>query len=359
MTHRPSGARPAAVAMLTTLSIATLAGLAAAAARVPLPWMIGPLFAIAALRLAGLQLVAPRGGRHTGQWAIGATLGLYFSPEVVAQLTLNAPLMFAIALCAIPVGMLCALLLRRLTGTDAATAFFCALPGGASEMATLAERRGASAERVATAHALRMMLVVVVIPFVIVHADAHGSDLWAPLARDVDGSRLPLLVGASLAGVALLRGLRLPNAWILGALAGVALPTALGYPLSALPRWVVNGGQLLIGVSLATRFSPTFVRAAPRFILAASASTGLGMLSLALLAGLLSWALDVPLATVVLASAPGGVTEMSITAQILHLGVPLVTAAHVLRVIVLSLSAAAACRLFERWFARAEPTTRG
>jgi uncharacterized membrane protein AbrB (regulator of aidB expression) len=37
----------------------------------------------------------------------------------------------------------------------------------------------------------------------------------------------------------------------------------------------------------------------------------------------------------VLATAPGGIAEMCITAKVLQLGVPLVTAAHVTRVIVL------------------------
>jgi uncharacterized membrane protein AbrB (regulator of aidB expression) len=37
----------------------------------------------------------------------------------------------------------------------------------------------------------------------------------------------------------------------------------------------------------------------------------------------------------ILAMAPGGIAEMCITAKVLQLGVPLVTAAHVLRVLVL------------------------
>ena len=42
------------------------------------------------------------------------------------------------------------------------------------------------------------------------------------------------------------------------------------------------------------------------------------------------WA-SVPLPTVILGLAPGGITEMSITAKVLRLGVPLVTAFHVTR----------------------------
>jgi uncharacterized membrane protein AbrB (regulator of aidB expression) len=37
----------------------------------------------------------------------------------------------------------------------------------------------------------------------------------------------------------------------------------------------------------------------------------------------------------ILATAPGGIAEMCITAKVLQLGVPMVTAAHVTRVIML------------------------
>ncbi|WP_395408715.1 AbrB family transcriptional regulator [Pseudoduganella sp. UC29_106] len=42
----------------------------------PLPWIIGPLFGTAALRLAGVHLHSPVRVREAGQWAIGTALGL-------------------------------------------------------------------------------------------------------------------------------------------------------------------------------------------------------------------------------------------------------------------------------------------
>jgi hypothetical protein len=47
----------------------------------------------------------------------------------------------------------------------------------------------------------------------------------------------------------------------------------------------------------------------------------------------------------VLATAPGGIAEMCITAKVLQLGVPLVTAAHVTRVIILVTTTAPLFRL--------------
>ncbi|MCH3868482.1 AbrB family transcriptional regulator, partial [Campylobacter jejuni] len=54
-------------------------------------------------------------------------------------------------------------ILRR-AGVDRATAFFASMPGGASEMVNLALRHDVQPARVAAAHSLRLLLVVLLIP---------------------------------------------------------------------------------------------------------------------------------------------------------------------------------------------------
>ena len=337
--------------VLPTLMLATLAGWLAEGLQLPLPWMIGPLFAVAGARMADIDLRPLPGGRQTGQWAIGAALGLYFSPEVVAQLGLHAPLVIAAALGSLVLGMAYAFILLRLGGVDAPTAFFAALPGGASEMANLADRHGGAVDRIAAAHAIRVMMVVSVLPFALTFAGVQGSDVYVPLAREVDAQHFPLLVGASLLGVGAFKLLRIANAWVLGPLLGVALATLAGVPLSALPPWVVNGGQLLIGCALGCRFSREFFRAAPRFM-SVAALTGAMSIALAFaFAALLGLVAEVPLPTLALATAPGGVSEMCITAKVLQLGVPLVTVCHVLRVVVLTVGAQWSFGVFRRLLA--------
>lgn len=343
--------------VLPALLLATLAGGLAARLAVPLPWMIGPLFAIAILRMAGARLEGPPGGRQVGQWAIGTALGLYFTPAVLGQLSRHGAVIALIAASAVAVGLLGALLLRRWTEVSPATAFFAALPGGASEMVVLAERQGGAVDRVAAAHALRVMLVVSIVPFVLVHWGQGGAEVFQPLATAVDGWRLPILFAASLAGVMLFGVLRIANAWVLGPLACVGSLTALDLPLSGLPLELVNGGQLLLGVALGSRFSPSFFRAAPRFLGVSALATGLALL----LSGAFVWLLArffadfvaLPLPSLALAASPGGMAEMSVTAKVMHLSVPLVTATHVLRVVLLTVCAPPLCRYFLAWQASA------
>lgn len=340
---------PASPRIALTLALASLAGFIAQTVGLPLPWMIGPLFLLAGLCMAGLPLKAPPGGRHLGQWAIGTALGLYFTPPVVAELASHLGLVMVVAVAALLVGALCAGLTLRLAGVDRPTAFFASLPGGASEMAHLAERWGGAVDRIAAAHALRVLLVVAIVPLgLTLFVDAQGGQA-APLIRVVVWERLPPLLAASLLGVGLLRLLRVGNAWVLGPLFGVGLCVAQGVTLTALPGWAVNGGQILIACSLGTRFSPEFFHSAPRFMAAACLTALVSLLLTGALAAALAAATDLPLPTLALAAAPGGVAEMCITAKVLQLGVPLVTVCHVLRVVVLTLGAPLAYRLFVRW----------
>ena len=331
------------------LAISALAGWAAASLHLPLPWMLGPLFSIAILRVAGLPLLALPGGRQAGQWAIGTALGLYFTPAVLGELGRHAPAILLMAGSAVVFGLIAARLLERWGQVSPATAFFAGLPGGASEMVVLADRHGGQVDRIAAAHALRVMLVVSVIPFALHQGARDGHETFRALAGAVDWARFPLLLAASLAGVALFAKLRIANAWVLGPLLCVGGLTAANLPLTSLPGWLVNGGQLLLGTALGTRFSPSFFRAAPRFLSVSAGATTLTLILCATFVAALGWLIPIPFPSLLLAASPGGMAEMSITAREMHLSVPLVTATHVLRVVLLTACAPLLCRRYLDW----------
>ena len=140
----------------------------------PLPWMIGPLFATAGACMLGAPLKAPVQMRYAGQWAIGTTLGLYFTAQVMATLAASAGWILLAVLFALALGLASGRLLQKLSGADPVTSFFAMAVGGASEMAAQGERHGALVERVAAAHSVRMMLVVATIPFAIRWWSRHG-----------------------------------------------------------------------------------------------------------------------------------------------------------------------------------------
>jgi membrane AbrB-like protein len=323
-----------AARVAATLAGAAVAGALAQALYSPLPWMIGPLLATALASSLGAPSAASHTLRNAGQWLIGTGLGLYFTPEVVAVVLRLAP--------AIALGVLWALLLghgfyRFLDWTERTrplkpgTAYFAAAIGGASEMALLAERNGAQVDRVAAAHSLRVLLIVVLIPFGYQALGVHGADLSAAAIHSVHPVGLAGLLAATAAGGAVMQWLKVPNPWVLGALAVCMVLTGSGVEWSALPRPLSQAAQVAIAVTLGVRFTPDSLRAAPRWLGAVAVGT-LAMVAVSAgFAAALAWATGLHPATVLLATSPGGMAEMAITAQVLGLGVPVVTAFHVVR----------------------------
>lgn len=336
-------------AFVKALVVAVPCGAVFAALGAPLPWTLGPLVGCAVANLAGAGLAVPRAGRDAGQWVLGTALGLYFSPEVSRQLLQMAPLIAAAIVWVLLLGLAHAWLLRRVAGVSHATAYFGGAIGGASESAIQGERFGARVDQIAATHSLRLVIVVLTIPTVFRLLDLHGADPYEAAARTVDWGGLAMLAAATVGGGLALRTFGWPNAWMMGPLAIAMGLTASGVVWSALPPWLVVAGQVLIGATLGTRFVPGFFARAPRLLATVAVATVLGMLLSVAFAGVLARLSGLPWATLVLATSPGGIAEMTLTAKTLQLGVPVVTAFHVTRAVVMLSTLGAVYRLLAGW----------
>ena len=313
----------------------------------PLPWMVGSLLAVILLRcLGGLDLREVPGARKGGQWLVGTGIGLHFSPAVLEQVLAHGGLLLAGALLT-SLTSLIGIALLRAAGHDRATAFFASMPGGASEMVNLGQRNGAQAGEVAAGQSLRLLLVVLLVPALF--------QWWlgaAPALAQTHGHSQPLALAALLAGGALLallgQRLRQPNPWLLGPiLVAAAGAVWLDQPLS-LPPGTSELGQWLIGSALGCHFSREFFRRAPRFLALVLAATLLAMCAAALAAEALGWLGALDQRSLMLGMMPGGIAELSLTAEALALSVPLITGLQVLRLMCVLFLAEPAFRLWQR-----------
>ena len=330
-----------AARVVLTLALALAGALACVWLRTPIPWTIGPLVASGLASVFGYPTRSLVPLRNAGQWLIGAALGLYFTPQVTA---LVVSLWWAIAAAiawALGLGWMFGQWLHRRHAPEIggqaeqqrATSYFAGAIGGASEMTLLAERAGGRTEMVAAAHSLRLLLVTLTVPFALTFSGMHGLDPAVPGMRVVHWPGLALLLAAAGLGSWLMTRTGRANPWFMGALLVTMGITMLGVELSALPQWMTNLAQLFIGVSLGVCFSAEFVHTAPRWLVSVALGTVLMIVACAGVAALLAWACDLHWATMVLGTSPGGIAEMAITAKVLQLGVPVVTAFQVCRLV--------------------------
>jgi membrane AbrB-like protein len=304
---------------------------------------------VAGINLAGIRIDCPPYGRELGQVFIGTVIGLYFTASVAAIVAVHLPWMVLVAVVAVGIGGVGAWIQRRIAGLDPATAFFGCVPGGMSEMFSLGDRFGAEPVALAVSQLIRVTIVVLTIPAALTFFGEHGDEVFRPLARVVDWRWLPVVLGGSGLVAFVLNRAGMTNAWMLGSCAFAAILTVSGLDLTALPRPVVIAGQVLIGVSVGERFEREALMRTPRVILGSALATVLMLASAAALSVLIAHATGISVWSIFAATAPGGLAEMSVTAQVLGLGVPLVTAYHVVRVFVITLITLPMFRLMRRF----------
>ncbi len=336
--------------LLLGFTIALCGALLAVSLKTPLPWMLGALIATAATKISGVPSSCHVAFRCTGQWIIGVGLGLYFTPEVIAQIADNLFLIIIGALFAVVTGLMGSWFIKRMAGVDFSTAYFSSTIGGAAEMANLSDRYGGHVSLVASAHSLRILLVVVLVPLGFRLTSMTGAGVVTPVTSVVHPMGLTILFGLSGAFALLVRRINIPNPWVLGPMVLTIFLTSQEIELSGLPQWFLNGAQLLIGWALGDRYAPGFFRTAPRFMATVVVYT---LAAIAIAFGF-SWVMafwtHIPTTTLMLGTAPGGIAEMCITAKILQLGVPLVTAFQVFRLFIVLLVSAPLYRQLLRYF---------
>ena len=355
-----AAAEPAADArgIATGVAVSLAGALAARAAHLPLPWLLGPLLAIAALHLSGRTAPTPAPLRSAGQLVVGAAVGLAFSPAVAALALAIWPLVLVNAVAMTLLGIAGAWLLHRWTRVDLRTCYLSAAIGGASDMQALAERFGAQADVVAAAHVLRIGMVVLVVPLALTMCLGEGAAPAADAAAPFSLARLGVLLAiAAAAGWTALR-CDVPNAWGIAPLLASCACAVSGLDLGTMPAGIVHAGQLAIGWSLGSRFSAGFFRARPRFLVAVGTYTLALLLATVLLGSVLGGLATQSVPSLVLGAAPGGVAEMSLTARTLALDVPLVTSLQLTRVVAAALLTAPLLMLLQRKLLVTQPGPR-
>jgi len=307
--------------------------------------MLGSLLSVIILRCAVLNNIytALPGGRRLGQCIIGISLGLHFNRQISLEIMGYFGLVLTCALVTLSTSIIGIMILRK-AGFDKPTAYFASLPGGASEMVNFGVRYGANLSQVAAAHSLRLLLVVILIPpifgyfFTPISVFAHQKASF---------EQVILLFGASFLVAQIWSKLKQPNPWVLGSLFACGLiSVGLDWNLS-IPPVLSRLGQWLIGCSLGCYFDRTFFKSAPKFLGQIVLITLLMILAVIIFSYAAQELVGANALALILGMMPGGIAELTLTAEALQLSVALVTALHVVRLVLLMFLAAPVYKLWK------------
>jgi membrane AbrB-like protein len=228
------------------------------------------------------------------------------------------------------------LILSRVSGVERKSTFFASIPGRHGHGGVGRAARG-SDRASSVAHSLRVSLIVILIPFALTYG---GIPLEAAAYRPV----LPLDFAILLAWLSfsfilgeVSERMRFHNGCLLMPIFFGAALTISGIELSAMPHWLMNFAQLMFGLVLGARYERAFFARYRMFIPFALLNSFFILVASVIAAAVLAWLFSLPIATMIIATSPGGLAEMTITAQVLQISVPLVVAFHLFRVVIVNM----------------------
>lgn len=328
------------------LAIGLAGGTAFFMLTLPLPWMLGALFATMFAAIAKAPVLAPARIRPAVVAVIGVLLGSRFTPDVLEQAGAWIGTVAILMIYVMVVALMVVPFYRFVGKLDWVTAYFAGMPGGLTEMIEIGEASGAKPTPIILAHSLRIVVTIALIAFwfriIEGHSVAATVSTVSPHFSWLDAT--VMLASAVLGGV-LGKWLRFPAPTFLGPLLVSAVLHLTGATQSAPPTLLVNAAQLILGTVLGCRFLGVGLKTlAP----AAALSVGATVLTLGLAFGAgsaMQSLTGVRIDQALLALAPGGLTEMGLIALAIDADVAFVALHHVVRILFVIILAPLAFRL--------------
>jgi Putative ammonia monooxygenase len=344
--------------ILATFALGGAGGLMASWLGLPLAMLMGSMAGVMlasalGLRIAGHEPAVPQRWRYVLVPIVGTAIGAAFPPDFATQ-ALHWWLTMAALVVFIPTAHAMGYVLyARIGGLSPPTAYYAAMPGGFIESLDMGEKGGADMPLLIMLQFLRLILCIVLVPIAFSLIEGHAVGSASGLSAG--GAHAPLtawdvavLTAIAVSGWFIASRLSFPAAVLSGPLLMSGLAHALGLTEAVPPGWTVQVTQWVMGTSLGVRLSG-FSRAQAGLALRLSLGhIGMMMLIAVGIALLTAGPVGEPVSAVVLAFAPGGVTEMSLVALSLHLSAVYVTLHHLARIVLAVLMA----RIGQRWLPR-------
>ncbi|MFH5184924.1 AbrB family transcriptional regulator [Paenibacillus sp. TAB 01] len=341
--------------MVETILVTFAGGLLFTLLHIPLSWMLGPLTAVIVWSLAARRKLTWSGGlRNAGLALLGYSMGLSVTMESAKQISSQLPSMLIATLLTIVFSLLAAYITARQTGISFASSAIGSIPGGLSQMVVLSEEiKGADGGIVAFMQTIRLLSVIFIVPFLTVHgladgvitgngamgaAGSGGNGLWESLiawfqelgARPLFSALVVILIAASawLAGK-----MRFPTPHFLGPILAGALLTVGGLEPFHLPPLLIMLAQWSLGIYMGLGIKLSSLSNWRKLLpYSIAGSVAVVAFCLAVSYGF-TLVYPVSLMTSFLSTAPGGMTEMGVTASTVGADISLVVAYQMFRIL--------------------------
>jgi membrane AbrB-like protein len=315
----------------------------------PLPWTLGSLAAVAVFAVAGGPWLMPAAVRDVARPVVGILAGSAFTPEVVASIGEWWSAIVFVAVYSLVVTGVGWVFFRKLCRLDPVTAYFASAPGGLGELTLLGGALGGSMRSLVTIHSVRIVVVVFSVPFFLqwlLGTSLQGTVLPVHGAHEGGLADWLILTTCGVGGFLVAKLLKMRGGAMIMAMLLSAGVHGIGLTQMLPPNWLVAAVQVVIGAVAGARFAGIRWLELRNTVIQALLWSGLLLLTAVGAAGIGVWLFGRPFAAMVLAVAPGGMTEMTIMSYALGIETAFVVTSQLCRIFFVITIAPVLFRLF-------------
>jgi len=317
--------------------------------KIPLAWMIGPMIATSLIALKGFQIIMPRLALSSILIILGLHIGNYIDQSLLSQMVnwiWTTIIMFFYIVISI---LIVSKYLQKFSDYNEKTSIFSAAPGALGPLMILAEYEKSDLSQVATAHLIRLIIIITLFPFIIVSLyPSEALELEKFDYMSQNHWELIILIIVSLVFIFFFDKFKVPAALLSGTLVASGILQIADIASYKLPDASINFCLLILGASVGCRFAnKTFKEVANNSFHGLVATILLVLLGL-IAAYVATFFVDNNFLSLILSFCPGGIYEVAVIAIAFDLEPDFVAFHHIIRLLFILFIVPVILRIIEK-----------
>jgi len=304
--------------------------------RIPLAWMLGPMLAVSIAALKGLKVAMPKLALSSILIVLGLHIGNYIDQSLLSQMknwVWTSMIMFLYILASI---IIVSKYLEKFSGYKRKTSIFSGAPGGLGPLLILAEYEKSDLSQVATAHLIRLIIIITIFPFIVVN--------FSPIAPmeiekfDFLGQNhfhLIILLFFSLILILIFDKIKVPAPLLAGTLIASGILQISDIASYKLPDQSINFCLLILGASVGCRFVDKTVKEVVKNTAHSFVATLLLVVLSVVAAIAAGYFVENNFLSLLLSYCPGGIYEVAVIAIAFDLDPNFVAFHHIIRLLMI------------------------
>ena len=326
----------ASIEFFLVILISTPSAILADYFNIPLAWMLGPMLAISIASLSGIKVKMPKLALSAILIILGLHIGNYIDQNLLSQMRdwiWTSMVMFFYILVSI---FIVSKYLQKFSGYKKKTSIFSAAPGALGPLLILAEYEKSDLSQVATAHLIRLIIIITLFPFFVVNfSPIEAMTIEKFNYIDQDHLDLIILLIVSVILIYIFDKIKVPAPLLAGPLVASGILQITEFASYKLPDQSINFCLLILGASVGCRFADKSLHEVIKNTVHSFVATAL-LIVLGIIAAIAAgYFVESNFLTLLLSYCPGGIYEVAVIAIAFDLDPNFVAFHHIIRLLII------------------------